>query len=481
MSVPTVRAKSVSPQVVRACAAFGLVVERGGDGDRASDVYAGTVVDRLLALEPGETAAITGPSGAGKSTLIQALAARLRAAGERVVMTTSLRLRERPIAELFGPGLARACRALSSAGLAEARLLARTPSELSEGERFRLRLALAIDRLTRGRARDDRADGWIIADEFASSLDALTALGVGAAARRVAARAGIRLVAAGVRSELASLVGARVRVRCRLGAAPVVCEDHTPPADPLGGVVIEPGSMADYAALARFHYRAGAPATHTLVLRATHPMIPDAPAAVLVVSMPTRNGAWRARAWGERYTARGASCDRAAVLGRINRELRCVSRVVVDPRLRGVGLAARMVRAYLAQPQTCATEAIAAMGAVSPFFASSGMTAYTMPVPARDARFADALACAGIDAASLTTDRAAERALRHGLVARELAQWAAAARSRAIDALPRPVRLRVAASRAAAADMGLAPVAYAAVESGSRARISCSRSVRVAA
>lgn len=163
---------------------------------------------------------------------------------------------------------------------------------------------------------------------------------------------------------------------------------HASPADRFA---IEPGGRTDFRALARFHYRAGEPATVVRVLRAID-RERDLLGGVLVVSMPTLNGGWRELAWPGRY-GRG---DRREQVRRINDELRCISRVVIDPRVRGIGLAVRLVRAYLACPLTPATEAIAQMGVVSPFFERAGMTPYPVPKQARDVRLADALYGLGI-------------------------------------------------------------------------------------
>lgn len=62
------------------------------------------------------------------------------------------------------------------------------------------------------------------------------------------------------------------------------------------------------------------------------------PLGVLVVSMPVLNSRLRPLAWPSRYR----TGDRRADARRINRELRTLSRVIVDPRVRGIGLATRL-------------------------------------------------------------------------------------------------------------------------------------------
>ncbi len=182
---------------------------------------------------------------------------------------------------------------------------------------------------------------------------------------------------------------------------------------------IEPGTLADYHALARFHYRAGRPATVVRVLRAINPHERTL-AGVLVVSMPTIDGAWRNLAWPGRYDPR--RLGKRAALRRVNEELRSISRVIVEPRFRALGIARQLVRAYLDDPLSPATEAIAAMGAASPFFARAGMTEYRLPPSRADARLLDALHHAHIPIEDLADPARCEWA--GPFLARELHAWA---------------------------------------------------------
>ena len=210
---------------------------------------------------------------------------------------------------------------------------------------------------------------------------------------------------------------------------------------------IEPATLDDYRALARFHYRGGEPATRNMAGGMLRARIDHALAGVLVVSMPTLNGAWRELAWPGRYT----SGSKREVARRINAELRCISRVVVDPRFRARGVATALVRAYLAEPITPCTEAIAAMGAACPFFERAGMAAYRPPPSAKDQRFADALAHLGIDPTDLiVADQAEALCERHALLVRELRVWAGSGKTDRAIARAEPARL---AARAAGAAM----------------------------
>lgn len=173
------------------------------------------------------------------------------------------------------------------------------------------------------------------------------------------------------------------------------------------------GDLRDYAQLAEYHYKANRPATATRVLTLQH----HQPAVsgrylgrpcehrlvgVLVESLPSLNCQLRDWALHDRYRTLREARDRAVAL---SAEIRCISRVVVHPQWRGLGLAVRLVKAALSDPETPFTEALAAMGRVHPFFERAGMTAYRRPPHPFDARLTDALQSVGIEPISLAALR----------------------------------------------------------------------------
>jgi len=169
------------------------------------------------------------------------------------------------------------------------------------------------------------------------------------------------------------------------------------------------GSLKDYAGLCQHHYRSARPATAPRVLVLETPGVSVSgrwlgrtderrTIGVLVESLPLLNCKLRDRAMGRRYGSIPAGRGRSWLL---NQELRCISRVVVDPQYRGLGLSVRLVKAALADPATPLTEAIAAMGKVHPFFERAGMTPYQRPPHHFDARLTAALHTLGLDLAAL--------------------------------------------------------------------------------
>jgi ABC-type ATPase with predicted acetyltransferase domain len=159
---------------------------------------------RLMLPAPGQIVLLTGPSGAGKSSILRGLR-RMQRGTRTWVDLNQLRL----------PGsLAlidciddvdedsdcdRACNevmsSLNRVGLAEAWSYLRTPAELSEGQRWRLRLALVMRRLGRvDRANSNRLT-TLVCDEFAAILDRVTACVVTRVLRNAIDRSGGRACA----------------------------------------------------------------------------------------------------------------------------------------------------------------------------------------------------------------------------------------------------------------------------------------------
>jgi GNAT superfamily N-acetyltransferase len=138
-----------------------------------------------------------------------------------------------------------------------------------------------------------------------------------------------------------------------------------------GRFVIELGSARDYHDLAKFHYCAGRPATWARILavrfESARREVRSPAVAVAVLSFPTPS--CRAR---ERYF-RLTGCARDKLLF-INTHLRTISRVIVHPQFRSVGLSSILVEQLCRESSTRYVEALARMGSVHPMFERAGMT-----------------------------------------------------------------------------------------------------------
>lgn len=145
------------------------------------------------------------------------------------------------------------------------------------------------------------------------------------------------------------------------------------------------GTTHDLRSLAERHYLGNDPFPPERVIVAVESGVD---VGVLAVSRPTLNGQWRRKLPG--------FADRANHVSWINDNVRTISRVIVAIDYRGLGVATALVRQYLLNPLTPITEAIAAMGHVSPFFERAGMTLLGEVRAARDDRLRSALTSLGV-------------------------------------------------------------------------------------
>lgn len=80
----------------------------------------------------------------------------------------------------------------------------------------------------------------------------------------------------------------------------------------------------------------------------------------------------------------------------INKNIRIISRVIIEPRFRSIGLAEKLVRETIDKVDVPIVEALAVMGRVCKFFERAGMTAYEGPEHKRCIKMREAFAIAGI-------------------------------------------------------------------------------------
>ncbi len=95
---------------------------------------------------------------------------------------------------------------LALCGLGEAPLLLRTPQELSEGQRYRFALALAVAQKPQ----------WIVADEFTAVLDRTTAKVIAYNVRRIADRYGVGFLLATAQGDVEADLSPDLCVTCDL-------------------------------------------------------------------------------------------------------------------------------------------------------------------------------------------------------------------------------------------------------------------------
>lgn len=173
---------------------------------------------------------------------------------------------------------------------------------------------------------------------------------------------------------------------------------------------IVPAGREVYEALAHFHYRDSrlGPAVAIYAIIDVHPLcggFGDA-VGVIVYSMPAPALELRNIATAGRFTGLR---DRAMQLQMVNENIRCISRVIIEPRYRSLGLAGWLVRETMPKLDVPIIEAMAVMGRINPFFEKAGMTAYRAAIPARCQRLLAGLNYVGVDEPMLVDSAAVQK------------------------------------------------------------------------
>ena len=178
------------------------------------------------------------------------------------------------------------------------------------------------------------------------------------------------------------------------------------------GLQIVVGDLDDYHRLAHYHYRSRrlGPYAAIFALRPTEALAARAgtePVGVIVYRMPSPYLELRNVATGNWFIV----LDRTTALSLVNKNIRCISRVIIEPRFRNLSLASRLVRETMARVDVPIVEAMAVMGLVNPFFEKAGMKAYTSALPARCVRLGEAFSMVGLERRQLIDSQKVQQAL----------------------------------------------------------------------
>jgi len=354
-----------------------------------------------LRIGPTDIVYITGDSGSGKSVLLKALEKDIRQdLGLTCINIADIKPEpNKPLIETVGKTLEEALELLSRVGLNDAFLFLRTYEQLSDGQKYRYKIAKMIE---------SNAQFWIM-DEFAATLDRDTAKIVAYNLQKLARQQGKAVLAATTHIDLFEDLNPSVHVHKRFGKEITVNYYPNKPAKECSltrEMRIQEGTTEDWRKLASFHYRSHkiAGPRKIFCLKRGEELC-----GVIVYAHPPPT------CFGRRLILPKMS------MKELNEKLSIISRVVVHPKYRTIGSGAKLVKETLPLAGTPYVEMPAVMAKYNPFAEKAGMKKIAEQLPPRGAiKIAETLQWLGFNIHLLGSEKYVLNKL-HTLTKREIA------------------------------------------------------------
>lgn len=333
----------VTDRTVAVAEAFGLGI---------SDYQKHILYDNIeLKIGPKDIVYVTGDSGSGKSVLLDAIVRDLNPQEASKMSEVEIDS-EKPLIDTVGRSVKEGLTLLSKVGLNDAFLFVRRYSQLSDGQRYRYRLAKLIESGAR----------WWIMDEFCATLDRETAKIVAFNVQKLARRLGKAVVAATTHTDLFDDLAPSVHIHKRFGKE--ICVKYYPSIERkqcslLEEMEVQEGSYENWKKVAGFHYR-----SHRIAFRQKIFVLrrEGRVCGAIVYMCPSATVACRSRVFKPKNMVE------------LNEKLTRVARVVVHPKYRTIGAGVKLLRDSLPLCGKPYVEMIAVMARYNPFAEHAGMT-----------------------------------------------------------------------------------------------------------
>ncbi len=333
----------ISDRTVEVAEAFGMGI---------SDFQKHVLYDNVqLQIGSKDIVYLTGDSGSGKSVLLKAIVEDLEP-GEAARLSEVEVDPDKPLIDTVGATVEEGLKLLSKVGLNDAFLFVRRYSQLSDGQRYRYRLAKLIE---------SGAQWWIM-DEFCATLDRETARIVAYNVQKLARSLGKAVVAATTHVDLLEDLAPSVHIHKRFGREVTVKYYPNKPraqCSLLEEMTVEEGSYEDWKQVSDFHYRSHRIAflQKIFVLKRG-----DRVCGAVVYVCPMSAAPCRSRVL------------KIENMKELNEKLARVARVVVHPKYRTIGASVKLLRESLPLCGKPYVEMIAVMARYNPFAEHAGMT-----------------------------------------------------------------------------------------------------------
>ena len=307
------------------------------------------VLDAELQIGPRDSVYITGDSGSGKSVLLRALRADL---GDEAVDLSEVQVdADKPLIETVGATVEEGLELLSKVGLNDAFLFLRTYSQLSDGQKYRYRIAKLIE----------SGKQWWLMDEFAATLDRDTAKIIAFNLQKIARQQGKAVIAATTHGDLFEDLNPSVHVHKRFGEEIQINyypNEVAAECSLVREMRIEQGTIADWHKLSSFHYRGHLVVGPRRIFRLVRE---EELCGVIFYCYPPPT------CFGRRLMLPHMTMQE------LNQKLSIINRVVIHPKYRTIGLGAKLIMETLPFAGTPYVEMVAVMAKYNPFAEKAGM------------------------------------------------------------------------------------------------------------
>jgi len=308
---------------------------------------------------------ITGDSGSGKSVLLKALEKDIQLdMGLSCINIADIQPElGKPLIETVGKTFEEGLELLSRVGLNDAFLFLRSYEQLSDGQKYRYKIAKMME---------SKAQFWVM-DEFAATLDRDTAKIVAYNLQKLARQQGRAVLAATTHTDLFEDLKPSVHIHKRFGKEICIVYYTNQQAKECSLVKemhVDEGTNEDWRKLAGFHYR-----SHKIVGPRKIFCLKrgDELCGVIVYNYPPPT------CFGRRLVLPKMT------MKELNDKLSIISRVVVHPKYRTIGLGVKLVRETLAKAGTPYVEMPAVMAKYNPFGEKAGMRKIAEQPPPKEA------------------------------------------------------------------------------------------------
>jgi len=312
--------------------------------------------DFKIGFSAGDVVFITGDSGGGKSILLKELKSKLT---EVYDMNDFQPDKSERVIEGIGKDLDEAIKLLSVVGLNDAFIFLRKYGELSDGQKYRYRLAKIFQSNPK----------FVFIDEFCANLDRTTAKVIAYNLQRIARKTGTVLFCATTHTDIRDdlnpsvLVEKRFMDEVKINYYPYEKKRISFYDD----VTVEEGTMRDYEKLAKYHYKntgTNFPYTKIVAMKYKNEL-----AGVAVMSPPFLQTKGRTIKFAKKY-----SLMTKPIVAEINKFFIRGSRYIISPKFRACGLGQKLAYdTMMFVPEKRYIEVVTVMGQYNPVFERIGM------------------------------------------------------------------------------------------------------------